>query len=128
MYQGSVYAAEPLIDVSTRTLKVRARAENKNLTLRPGSFIKIELLLEKDPNAILIPSEALVPGAQSQKVFIYSHGIAIGRKVTTGVRTDRNIQITDGLQVNDTVISSGIMQLKDSVKVNMKIIQPVKQS
>jgi membrane fusion protein (multidrug efflux system) len=122
-HYGNVYATEPLIDVSTRTLKVRAHADNKGLTIRPGSFIKIDLLLEKNQKAMLIPSEAVVPGPQSQKVFVLQNGLAISRIVTTGTRSDRNIEIVKGISINDTVITSGIMQLKDSIQVNVKIIK-----
>ncbi len=121
VYIGKVYAVEPMIDVTTRTLKVRARSSNEDFSLKPGAFIRIELLLQKDKNAILVPTEAIVPGLNSQKVFVYNNGKAISRKVITGARTPSRIQITDGLQIDDTVITSGIMQLKDSTKVKLKL-------
>ncbi|HXA01565.1 MAG TPA: efflux RND transporter periplasmic adaptor subunit [Cytophagaceae bacterium] len=122
-YNGTVYAIEPMIDVSTRTFKVRARTSNNDYSLRPGSFIKVNLLLAKNKNAILVPTESIVSGVSGQKLFVSSHGVALSRKVITGIRNERTIQITDGLQINDTVITSGIMQLKDSTRVNIKIIK-----
>ena len=120
-YRGKVYAMEPTIDVTTRTLKVRARCANEDLSLKPGAFIKIELLLKQDMNAIMAPTEAIIPGLISQKVFVYNSGKAFSRKVKTGTRTPTSIQITEGLEINDTLITSGIMQLKDSTKVKLKL-------
>jgi membrane fusion protein (multidrug efflux system) len=121
VYKGVVYAIEPMIDVNTRTLKVRARCSNKNQKLKPGSFIKIDLVLNKKGNSILVPSEAVVPGLKGQKVYVANSGYAIARKVKTGIRTDNSLEITEGLNAEDTVITSGIMQLKDSVKVNLRL-------
>jgi membrane fusion protein, multidrug efflux system len=121
IYNGTVYAIEPMVDLSTRTFKVRARTSNNDYALRPGSFIKVNLLLAKDKNAILVPTESIVSGVTGQKLFISSHGFALSRKVKTGIRNERSIQITEGLQINDTVITSGIMQLKDSARVKIKI-------
>jgi membrane fusion protein (multidrug efflux system) len=120
-YQGLVYATEPMIDVATRTLKVRARCDNRSQKFKPGSFIKIELNLQKKNNAILVPSESIIPGAKEQKIFLSKNGIALSKKVKTGTRTDTQIEILEGLIPNDTVITSGIMQLKDSTRIKMVI-------
>ena len=124
VYKGKVYATEPMIDITTRTLKVRAHCSNEDFSLKPGAFIRIELLLNQDKNAILVPTEAIVPGLTSQKVFVYNNGKAFSRKVLTGTRNASSIQITDGLEINDTVITSGIMQLKDSVRVKLNLNNP----
>jgi membrane fusion protein (multidrug efflux system) len=121
IYHGTVYAIEPMVDVSTRTFKVRARTSNNDYSLRPGSFIKIELLLEKNKSAILVPTESIVSSIFGQKVFVCSNGMALTRKVKTGIRNETMIQITEGLEINDTVITSGIMQMKDSTRVKIKI-------
>jgi membrane fusion protein, multidrug efflux system len=120
-YNGTVYAIEPMVDISTRTFKVRARTSNNDYSLRPGAFIKINLLLEKNKDAILVPTESIVSSIYGQKLFVCSGGVALSRKVKTGIRNETAIQITEGLQINDTVITSGIMQLKDSTQVRIKI-------
>lgn len=123
IYNGSVYASEPMVDISTRTLKVRARSSNEDMMLKPGSFIKIDLFFEKNRNAIIVPTEAVIASPQGPKVFIAGKGMAFSRTVQTGTRTERDVQITDGLKVNDTLITSGIMQLKDSVRVKIKLLK-----
>jgi membrane fusion protein (multidrug efflux system) len=121
VYKGSIYASEPMVDVATRTLKVRARSSNEDFSLRPGAFIKIDLLLQKDASAIMAPTQSIVPMQNGSKVYVYRKGYAIAKNVKTGVRTDSYIQVTEGLEAGDTLITSGIMQLKDSLKVNITL-------
>ncbi len=71
----------------------------------------------KIPDAIAIPSEALIPEMDGEKVFIYKNGIAQSVKVNTGLRTESKVQITDGLNFGDTLITSGIMQLRQNLPV-----------
>jgi membrane fusion protein (multidrug efflux system) len=119
--QGSVYAIEPRIDQNTRTLQVRALCPNPNKKIFPGSFARVELSLKEINDAMLIPTEALIPELKGQKVFISSGGKAQSRKVEIGTRTEKSVQVTEGLHFGDTVITTGIMQLKNDATV--KIIE-----
>ena len=68
-------------------------------------------------NAIAIPTEALIPEMEGVKVFILKNGKAQSVKVQTGLRTEARIQITDGLKFGDTLITSGIMQLRQGLPI-----------
>lgn len=118
-FKGELYAIEPKIDLNTRTVQLRAICRNKEGKIFPGSFAKIELILKESPNSILIPTEALIPELKGQKVFLCKNGKAQSQKVETGIRTDTQIQITSGLQAGDTVITTGIMQLKQDATVKI---------
>jgi membrane fusion protein (multidrug efflux system) len=118
-YLGKVYAIEPKIDPVTRTLKIRAMYANTDGRVLPGSFADIELILSEIENALLVPTQAIVPELKGQKVFLYKDGKAVSRTVETGVRTDVRIQLTNGISANDTVITSGILQLKPGMPVNV---------
>jgi membrane fusion protein (multidrug efflux system) len=113
-YAGSIFAIEPKIDPVTRTVQIRARSENIKRTLVPGAFAQVQLLLEKIPNAIMIPSEAVIPEMEGQKVFLAVNGQAQSRVVSTGLRTEQFVQITSGLRSGDTLVTSGVMQLRPS--------------
>jgi membrane fusion protein (multidrug efflux system) len=123
IYKGSVYASEPMVDLSTRTLKVRARSSNEDMMLKPGSFIKIDLFFEKNKNAIVVPTESVLASPKGLKVYTFSKGMALSRAIKAGTRTENSIQVLEGLNINDTVITSGIMQLKDSVGVKIKLLK-----
>jgi membrane fusion protein (multidrug efflux system) len=122
-YSAVIYAIDPKIDPATRTLQVRAIFPNKNYELLPGSFAEIEVILEEIPSAILIPSEAIIPTAEGSKVFVYNQGKAYERNVETGIRTERFVQIKSGLNPRDTVLTTGLLQLKSGFKVRITSIE-----
>lgn len=118
-YKANVYALEPSIDENTRTLSIRALADNDG-TLVPGSFCKVELEMSEIKNAILVPNESLIPILKGKKVFISKNNKAAEVIVKTGVRSDRYVQITEGLKAGDTLITSGIMSIKDGSSLKLK--------
>ncbi len=121
-YTAKIYAIEPQIDVATRTLQMRAIAQNSEGKLIPGTFANVALPLENINDALLVPTEALIPVQNGKKVFVSLHGKAKEIMVETGARTDKNILILSGLKAGDTVLTSGVMTLKDDspVKVSIK--------
>ena len=121
-YRGTVFAIEPKIDPVTRTLLLRAIADNDDRQMMPGAFAEVDLVLSAVDNALMIPTEALVPELQGQKVFLYRGGVATPQPVLTGVRMERSIQITKGLSVSDTVITSGILQIRPGMPVEISTI------
>lgn len=120
-YTAKVYALEPQIEVATRTLQLRAIAENKNGKLLPGTYADVELPLSTIKDAIVIPSEAIVPVQNGKKVFITNKGKAKEVMVTTETRTDKDILILSGLKPGDTVLTTGVMSLKEGNKVKVKV-------
>ena len=116
---AKVYAINPQIDPVSRTLPVRAIYANKNMELRPGGFVKVNLELGETAEALQIPTEAVVPVASGYTVFTVKNGKAAIQPVNIGVRSDKVIQITKGLAVGDTVIRTGILSVKagDNVSV-----------
>jgi membrane fusion protein (multidrug efflux system) len=119
VYNGTVFAAETRIDVATRTVRVRARSANSDRTLVPGAFAKIEIVLEKIPDALTVPSEAVVPELGGQKVFLFQKGVARSAAVQTGLRTEDEVQITAGVEPGDTLIVTGLLQLRDGLPVEI---------
>ena len=120
-YTAKVYAIEPSVDLNTRTLKIRALADNKNGTLFPGSYANVELPLNKINNAIVVPTEAIVPVQNGKKIFISENGKAKEIKVETTTRTDASIVVLSGLKTGDTIITTGVMSLKPDAAVKVKI-------
>ena len=119
-HSAKIYAVEPQIDVATRTLKMRAIADNPEGKLYPGMFASVLLPLETIDDAILVPSEALIPIQNGKMIFISEGGKAKQIKVETGSRTESSIRIISGLKAGDTILTSGVMSLKDGVPVKVK--------
>ncbi|MFV8360805.1 efflux RND transporter periplasmic adaptor subunit [Flavobacterium sp. LS1P3] len=120
-YTARVYAIEPEVAVATRTLQVRAIAENKNGKLLPGTFADVELPLDIIKDAIVVPTEAIIPVQNGKKVFISSNGQAKEVMIETATRTDASILVLSGLKAGDTIITSGVMSLKNETPVTVKI-------
>jgi membrane fusion protein (multidrug efflux system) len=118
-YKAKIYAIEPKIDPSTRTLKLRAICTQDYKNLFPGAFANVELNLKQTDQAILIPSQAIIPELKGQSVFVYNGGIANPRKVEIGLREESRVQITSGLSEDDTVITSGILQIRPGANIRI---------
>jgi membrane fusion protein, multidrug efflux system len=120
VYKARVYAIEPRIEAATRTLQLRARADNASGGLVPGSFANITLPLATIEDAILVPTQAIVPVQDGKKVFVSDSGKAKEVMVETSTRTANDIVVTAGLKPGDTVLTTGIMSLKAGSKVKVK--------
>ncbi|PKP51350.1 MAG: efflux transporter periplasmic adaptor subunit [Bacteroidetes bacterium HGW-Bacteroidetes-1] len=119
IFSATLYAVEPVVDQTTRSIAARAIYDNKDGLIIPGSFARVELPLENLVEAIQVQSQALIPEMGSNKVFVYRNGVAQPMKVGTGLRTESHIQITSGLQVGDTVITTGLLQLRPGMSVKL---------
>ena len=121
-YKASVYAVDPKIDIDTRTIVLRALYPNSREELKPGTFAHITLLLSQIDDAIAIPTEALISEMEGEKVFVYKSGRAHGVPVKIGLRTESLIQITDGIDYGDTLMVTGILQLRESLPVQLDTV------
>jgi membrane fusion protein (multidrug efflux system) len=122
-FKAVVYAIEPAIDVSSRTITVRAKADNPNGLLTAGSFAKINLELDQIAKTIMVPTECVIPDLKSSKVYLYHNGIALAKDVKTDLRTDTKVQVIEGLKPGDSLVVSGIIQMRP--KVPLKIIKVI---
>jgi membrane fusion protein, multidrug efflux system len=118
-YKAKIYAIEPKIDPSTRTLKLRAICTATYKGLFPGAFANVELNLKETEEAILITTVAIVPELKGQLVYLYRDGVATPQKVELGLREEKRVQITSGLAEGDTVITSGILQIRPGANVKI---------
>jgi membrane fusion protein, multidrug efflux system len=119
-YVGTVYAIDPKIDPGTRTLQIRAITPNHSGKLIPGAFARVELVLKSKGSALMIPTEAVIPEQKGSKVFIVQNGKAVSKKVKLGTRGEKNVEVLSGLSVGDTLITTGIMQVKPDGDVEIR--------
>lgn len=119
-YIAKIYAIEPGVEIATRTLQVRAIAENTDGKLLPGTFANVELPLDIIKDAIVVPTEAIIPVQNGKKVFISNFGKAKEVMVETTTRTDESILVFSGLKAGDTLVTSGVMSLKDDDLIKVK--------
>ena len=121
-YHAQVYATESSIDMETHSLNIRAIYPNRNGELLAGRYADIQSKQKEIEDAIAIPSEAIVPEMGKNKVFVYRSGVADPVDVIIGLRTEAEVQIVRGLSVGDTILTSGTLQLRKGMPVELQAI------
>lgn len=124
IFQAKVYAIGTEIAPTTRTFKVRATANNNEALLKPGQFAKVNLVTGRNDKAILVPTDAVIPVLNGKQVYIARNGRAIATLVETGERLANEVELLEGVQVGDTIITSGILSLSDGVLIKLnKVVE-----
>nr|MBS0037622.1 efflux RND transporter periplasmic adaptor subunit [Saprospiraceae bacterium] len=120
--RAEIYAVEPGVNPQTRTMRVRAKVDNQNGDLLPGRFAQVILRVDVNPNAVMVPSEAVIPVIEGQMVFVSRNGKAESIQIKTGIRTDRTVEILEGLNPGDTVITTGLMSLAEGASLEVELV------
>jgi membrane fusion protein (multidrug efflux system) len=125
-FSGVIQAIDPLVDANGRSIGIRGCIDNRQLQLRPGMFARVTAVFGDRPNAKVIPEEALVPQGNRQFVIRLVDGpdqdtkIAQRVEVKVGIRQPGRVEITDGLQPGDVVVTAGQQRVqKDGVPVRV---------
>ncbi|MDX8386109.1 MAG: efflux RND transporter periplasmic adaptor subunit [Gallionella sp.] len=106
-FTGNVTQIYPYLEAKTRTIKVRMEFDNADLALKPEMFANVEVLTNRQVDAVTIPAEAIVRTGTQEQVFVQrSPGMFDPRKVTVGVSANGQIQIVEGLEEGDIVVTS----------------------
>jgi len=119
---AKVYAVAPTINEATRTLQLKALAPNSSRALIPGQFARIEVLMETQPNVLMIPAEAILSESAGQKAYLYKGKKVVPVMVETGTRTNNRVEIVRGIVPGDTVITTGMMQITPRTTVKPAVI------
>jgi membrane fusion protein, multidrug efflux system len=119
IFSGEVYAIEPMIDPSTRTLQIRGLAKNTQGRLVPGQFANIELIIETIESALMVPAISIIPEMNGHKLFRFSNGKVTSVPINIGQRTDERVQVLHGIVQGDTILVSGILQVRDGSPVQI---------
>src|SRR5690606_2557558 len=105
VFSAKVYALEPEVSVTTRTLTLRALADDTDHKLIPGTFAKVSVVMDQVKHALIVPTEAVIPVQNGKKVFVSKNGKAQEVMVVTDARTPTDIQVLSGLKSGDTVLT-----------------------
>ena len=122
-YSATVIATETTIEANTRSMKVRANVRERDNSLVPGAFAKISLDLGENADALIIPSQAVIPQARNKRVILYKSSKPQFQIVTTGIRDSTFVEITEGLNAGDTVILTGLLAIREDSKIMLTKVQ-----
>ncbi len=124
-YEGKVFAINPLIDANGRSIVIRAQVPNRDGRLRPGMFARVRLFTSDDKEAIVVPEEALFPVGDEKYVYKVVDGKALRQKVEIGQRREARVEVVNGLNREDVVVTAGVIKLRDGVAVTVANSAPV---
>lgn len=116
-YRASVYAVESQVDLATRTMKARALYSNADGKLQPGRSAFITIRLQEIKDAVTVPSEAVIAEMGRSIAYIYQNGKARQVELERGLRTESRVQVLRGVNPGDTLLVTGVMQLRDGMDV-----------
>jgi len=117
--KGYISELSPAISSETRTFKGKIVIDNAGLKLRPGMFVKADIVVDKAESAIIIPKDVIMSNRNRKYVFIVDRNTAVVRNVTTGLEDDINIQIVDGLYENEYLVVRGYETLRENARVKV---------
>ena len=119
LFDGAIYAIEPGVDEETRTVLLRARLPNKGNKLRPGLFARVSLVLERRENALIVPEQAIMPVGQKTFVYRVMEGKAVMTPVILGLRRPGQVEILEGVNAGDQIVTDGQLKIRDGAAVNV---------
>jgi len=117
IYEGTIESVASRVDAQTRSILARAKINNENLEILPGSLLEIELLY-KEKDALSIPDTALLMDGNKSFVYkIIENNITKKTEVKTGFRDQENLEIISGLSQGDKVVAEGLTKIRPNMKV-----------
>jgi membrane fusion protein (multidrug efflux system) len=116
-FTGEIVAIAPTVDLGGRSVLLRARLANSDGVLRPGMSARVQIELGMNPNALLIPEQAIWPNGDQKMVYVVRDGKAKLLPVTLGARQPGTVEVVSGLNAGDEVIVSGQLKLFDGAPV-----------
>lgn len=117
VYDATVLATEKGIDNDTRNLKVRAVVTSSSPELIAGAYANVYLRLNENPHALMIPSQSIIPKEEKKMVIVARNGKAKFTEIKTGIRKESSIEVKEGLEAGDTIVTSGILFVKEGAKI-----------
>ncbi len=119
--EGALSFVDNAVDAATGTIKMKATFPNPRRKLWPGQFINVVLTLSAQPNAIVVPAQAVNTGQSGSYVFVVrTDGKAEMRRVTPGRTVGNETVIAEGLKPGETVVTDGQLRLVDGSRVTVK--------
>ncbi len=116
-FEGSVYAIDPVVDVNGRAIRLRARIPNPDLLLKPGLFVRVNIVTDVRQDALVIPESAVVPDGNAKAVYVVENGKAKLSRVKLGKRLPGRVEVAEGLAPGQRIVTTGQIRLRDGAVV-----------
>ena len=122
---AQVIATEPQVNQASRNLKVRAMLQNG--TANPGAFVKVFINSAGNKQAVMIPTNAIIPDDKNNQVVLVKNGMASFVNVTTGVRQSETVEIVSGIKAGDSVVVTGVLFARPKNPLKVRSVKTLDQ-
>ncbi|MEP6681845.1 MAG: efflux RND transporter periplasmic adaptor subunit [Parafilimonas sp.] len=126
-HTATVVAIEPQANTITRNLKVRALLQD-NAKANAGAFVKVYIEQGASKQSILVPTNCIIPSDINKQLILVKNGKAQFTNVTTGIRTQSNVEVTQGVSAGDTIIVTGVLFAKDKNAVTVRKVETLESA
>jgi membrane fusion protein, multidrug efflux system len=116
---GNITQLSPAINADTRTFKGNISINNPKYLLRPGMFVKADIVTSHKDSVIVIPKAIILSRQRGKTVFIVERGIVAERIIETGLENVTDVEVTKGLEKNERLVISGFETLSNKSKVKI---------
>ena len=118
--KGIVSELSPIISTETRTFSGKLLIDNPDLKLRPGMFVKADIITAQKDSVVVIPKDIILTGNRGKYVYIVGrNSSADDRRISTGIDNQDYVEVTEGLAANERLIIKGFETLRDNSKVKV---------
>ncbi len=116
---GLVTQLSPAISTETRTFKGILTIDNPELKLRPGMFVKADIITAQKDSAVVVPKSLILSSGRGKIVFVVDQSTALERRITTNIENQEFAEVVSGLSVNDRLVVKGFETLRNNSKVKV---------
>jgi RND family efflux transporter MFP subunit len=117
--KGVVSELSPAVSTETRTFKGKLLIENPELKLRPGMFVKADIVVARRDSAIVIPKNLILSSGRGKMVFVVDQSTARERRIQLGIENQDFAEVVSGLKENDRLVVKGFETLRNDSKVKV---------
>ena len=117
---AKITQVSPALDATTRTFKATLDIDNPTGELKPGMFVKAEIVVERHESVVVIPKEIILSRRQGRTIFVVERGLAAERTITIGLENSDAVEVVSGLAVQDRLVIKGFETLRDRARVKVE--------
>ena len=117
--RGQVAQVSPVLDTESRMFKATLSIANDSLAIRPGMFMRVDVVVASKDSAIVIPKEVVIDRGETKHAFVVDKGLALERSLETGLSNRFEIEILSGLEIEEQLVVEGFETLRDRSKVKV---------
>ncbi len=116
---GKVTQISPALDPTSRMFKIRIEASNPDLLLKPGMFVRADIVVQEKKDVIVIPKDIILDRRGRKIVYVVQRGIALERRIELGIETSDSVEVLEGLTLEDSLVTEGFETLRNRSRVKV---------